>query len=138
MAADASSAQAPRWLAVLHWALPFGVGAATSLGFEPLALWPLTLAGFVWLLRFIDEAESAKRAFALAWRFGVGHFVVGLTWIATAFTYQAAMPVWLGALGVLLLSLYLAFFPGLAALAAWHAGRPRERGAGLVLVFAGA
>ena len=43
-------------------------------------------------------ARSAKGSGALGigWAFGVGHFTIGLNWIATAFTYQAAMPAWLG------------------------------------------
>ncbi len=59
----------------------------------------------------------------MTWRFGVGHFIVGMNWIATAFTYQAAMPAWLGVLAVIVLSLYLALFPALAGLAAWHIGQ---------------
>ncbi len=62
----------------------------------------------------------------MTWRFGVGHFIVGLNWIATAFTYQAAMPAWLGVLAVIVLSLYLALFPALSALVAWRIGRIRN------------
>jgi apolipoprotein N-acyltransferase len=138
MVTDILSSSAERWRARLQFVLPFGVGAATAIGFEPLALWPLTLAGLVWLLREVAGASGARGAFGLAWRFGVGHFVVGLNWIATAFTYQAAMPVWLGVAAVVVVSLYLALFPALAALVAWHVGRPRDRGAAFVLAFAGA
>ena len=44
----------------------------------------------------------------IGWAFGVGQFAIGLNWIATAFTFQAAMPAWLGWVAVVLLSLYLA------------------------------
>ncbi|MCC5758125.1 hypothetical protein LH490_27615, partial [Klebsiella pneumoniae] len=57
--------------------------------------------------------------FGIGWAFGVGHFALGLNWIATAFTYQAAMPAWLGWIAVVLLSLYLAVYPALAAWGAW-------------------
>ncbi|MBA4748833.1 MAG: apolipoprotein N-acyltransferase, partial [Sphingopyxis sp.] len=68
---------------------------------------------------------TQRRAFALGWAFGVGHFTLGLNWIATAFTYQAAMPAWLGWIAVVLLSLYLAVYPGLATWGAWVvANRP--------------
>ena len=49
--------------------------------------------------------------------------MLGLNWIATAFTYQAAMPAWLGWVAVVLLSLYLAVYPALAAGLAWRFGR---------------
>jgi apolipoprotein N-acyltransferase len=53
---------------------------------------------------------------------GWGHFSVGNGWIATAFTYQAQMPAWLGWIAVLLLAVYLALFPAAATLAAWWLG----------------
>ena len=37
-----------------------------------------------------------RTALARGYWFGMGQFVLGLNWIATAFTYQAAMPAWLG------------------------------------------
>ena len=67
---------------------------------------------------------------------GFGQFVLGLNWIATAFTYQAAMPAWLGWIAILLLSLYLAVYPAVAAGLAWRWGR--ERPLPYVLLFAAA
>jgi len=55
-----------------------------------------------------------------------------LNWIATSFTYQAAMPAWLGWLAVFLLSLYLAVYPLLATGLAWRIGRRQP----IALVFA--
>ena len=49
--------------------------------------------------------------------------MLGLNWIATAFTYQAAMPAWLGWIAVVLLSFYLAIYPAAAAGLAWRWGR---------------
>ncbi len=60
-----------------------------------------------------------KRAFVLGWVFGVGHFTFGNQWIAVAFTFQAAMPIWLGYGAVVALALYLAVYPALAAAGAW-------------------
>ena len=84
----------------------FLAGLLTALGFEPLGLWPLTLAGFAWLMWLLQHAWRLRRALALGWWFGVGQFVLGLNWIATSFTYQSAMPTWLGWVSVVLLSLY--------------------------------
>ena len=61
--------------------------------------------------------------------------MIGHNRIATAFTYQAAMPAWLGWVAVVLLSLYLAVYPMLAAGLAWRFGK--ERPAALVLALAG-
>ena len=102
-------------------ALAAGVASAT--GFAPLGLWPVTLAAFALLLWLIREAPRLRSALARGWWFGVGHFTLGLNWIATAFTYQAEMPAWLGWVAVVLLSLYLAVYPAAAAGLAWRYGR---------------
>ncbi len=49
--------------------------------------------------------------------------MLGLNWIATAFTYQAAMPAWLGWIAVVLLSFYLAVYPAMATGLAWRWGQ---------------
>jgi apolipoprotein N-acyltransferase len=98
-------------------------GLVSATGFAPLGFWPLTLAAFAGLLWLIETAPSLRSALARGWWFGVGQFVLGLNWIATAFTYQAAMPAWLGWLAVVLLSLYLAIFPAAAAGLAWRWGK---------------
>lgn len=117
------------------------LGGLAACGFQPLALWPLTLLGIAGLIHLIGRARTGRQAALLGWLFGVGHFTVGNTWIATAFTYQANMPAWLGGIAVVLLALYLAVYPLLGALGTWLVIRfsrhPRESGvAGLVLAFA--
>ncbi|HEX8364132.1 MAG TPA: apolipoprotein N-acyltransferase [Allosphingosinicella sp.] len=119
-----------------HLLLAFLAGAVGACGFQPWNLWPLTLAAFAALLWLIGEAPRLRSALARGWWFGVGHFTLGLNWIATAFTYQAAMPAWLGWIAVVLLSLYLAVYPALAAGIAWKYGRRHPLA--LVLWFAAA
>lgn len=110
------------------------LGGLAACGFQPLGLWPLTLLGVAGLLHLVGAAPGWQRAAGLGWLFGVGHFTVGNTWIATAFTYQANMPAWLGWIAVVLLSLYLAVYPLIAALLAWLIGRRWPLA--LVLAFA--
>jgi apolipoprotein N-acyltransferase len=98
----------PRWAAM-------GAGALSAYGFEPWGLWPLTLVCFALLIHLIAHAPNTKHAFILGWLFGVGHFTFGNQWIAVAFTFQAAMPIWLGYIAVVALALYLAVYPALAA-----------------------
>lgn len=115
--------------------IALAAGALSATGFAPLGLWPVALAGFAMLLWLVREAPDARSGFFRGWSFGVGHFTVGLNWIAHAFTLQDAMPHWLGYVAVVLLSLYLAVFPGLATLAGWFA---RRSDAALALAFAAA
>src|SRR5688572_23348967 len=109
----------------------FLAGIASALGFEPVGLWPLTLIAFAVLLWLVERAPNLRSALARGWWFGFGQFVLGLNWIATAFTYQAAMPTWLGWVAIVLLSLYLAVYPAVAAGLAWRwSPVPPRNGAG--------
>jgi apolipoprotein N-acyltransferase len=115
-------------------ALVLGVVSAT--GFQPLGLWPLALAAMALLFALIGRTETIGRAAWLGWLFGLGHFTLGNSWIATAFTYQAQMPAVLGWAAVLLLALYLAVYPALAcASARWIAYRHNSWA--LAFAFAG-
>lgn len=108
-------------------------GTATALAFPPHDLWPAALAGhaalFLLLLR-----QPRGRAFALGFGFGAGQFLLGLGWLAKAFTYQSAMPAWFGHVAHVGLSLFLALFP---AAGAWVARRLAERPLPLALAVAG-
>ncbi|HMO77477.1 MAG TPA: apolipoprotein N-acyltransferase, partial [Sphingopyxis sp.] len=116
------AAFADRWPKSL--ALLLGLVSAT--GFAPLHLWPLTLLALAGWMTLVARSPGGRRALGTGWAFGVGHFTLGLNWIATAFTYQAAMPAWLGWIAVVLLSLYLAVYPALAAWGAWLLIPPRN------------
>ena len=125
----------PRLVALL-------LGAISATGFAPLHFWPLTLFGLAGLMALVAQSSKGSRALGIGWVFGVGHFTIGLNWIATAFTYQAAMPAWLGWVAVVLVSLYLAIYPALAAWGGWLVrrwGPPTTRLAipSYVLAFAG-
>ncbi len=123
-----TAATRPRWTAL-------GLGLLSALGFQPLAMWPLTLLAIAGLTALIARTVSWKRAAAIGWCFGLGHFALSLNWIATAFTYQANMPAWLGWVAVVGLAAFLAIYPALASAAAWFA---RAKPLALVLAFAGA
>ena len=116
------TAPLPRIAAFVHrWPklVALLLGAVSATGFAPLHLWPLALVALAGWMALVAGALRGWRAFGLGWAFGVGHFVAGLNWIATAFTYQAAMPAWLGWIAVVLLALYLAVYPAFAAWGAW-------------------
>jgi apolipoprotein N-acyltransferase len=98
------------------------IGALSAFAFAPVGLWPLMLLAIAALCELVWRSKSLKHALAIGWGFGLGQFVVALNWIATAFTFQAAMPAWLGWVAVVLLSLYLAVYPALATGIAWRFG----------------
>jgi apolipoprotein N-acyltransferase len=121
---------------MLYVLYAFIAGAASAFAFEPVGLWPLLLLAFALLCEFVCRSRSIWRALLTGWAFGLGQFLVGLNWIATAFTYQAAMPAWLGWVAVVIVALYLAVYPALAAGLAWRFGR--EDRTILVVVLGGA
>ena len=98
-------------------------GAVSAFAFEPVGWWPLLLVAIAALCELLDRTKSLGRSLALGWAFGFGQFVIGLNWIATSFTYQSNMPAWLGWVAVVLLSIYLAVYPAIAAGLAWRFGR---------------
>ncbi|BBC71323.1 apolipoprotein N-acyltransferase [Sphingobium yanoikuyae] len=86
----------------------FALGAISALGFEPWSLWPVTLVSLTLLLRHAGGARSWRQAAGAGWWFGLGLGCASLTWLAHAFTFQAAMPQWLGWPAVALLAAYTA------------------------------
>ncbi len=112
----------------------FGLGLLSAVGFAPIGWWPVTLLCFGLMMAHVATASSLKSAFARGYWFGVGHFIVGLNWIAGAFAYQDTMPPWLGWIAVVSLSLYIAVYPALAAAVAWRWGRAYPPS--FVLIFA--
>jgi apolipoprotein N-acyltransferase len=116
--------------------IALATGLASAFAFEPAGLWVVMPVAFAVLLGLLWRTETLWRALLVGWLFGLGQFVVALNWIATAFTFQTAMPAWLGWIAVLLLSLYLAIYPALATGLAWRIGRGNETA--LVLSLAGA
>jgi len=120
---------------MIIFALALFTGALSALAFQPAGLWVLMPVAFAVLLGLLWRTEKMWRALLIGWLFGFGQFVVGLNWIAHAFTYQAAMPAWLGWVAVVLLSLYLAIYPALAAGLAWRIGKGKE--VAMVLALAG-
>lgn len=109
-------------------------GALAATGFQPLGLWPLTLCASAYLIHRLYVVSSWQQALLTGWLFGLGLFTAGNGWIATAFTYQAEMPQWLGMIAVVLIALYLAIFPAFATLGGWWLSRTRS--AALLPAFA--
>ena len=128
----------PRLLSLL-------TGAIAASGFAPHNAWPVTLACFAVWMWLVHDAATLRQVLVRGWLFGLGHFTVSNNWIQQAFTFQDAMPHWLGYGAVVILSLYLAIYPMLAAGLAWRLASPRaigdsiaRPGPGFALVFGAA
>lgn len=111
--------------------LAAAAGVLAALGFAPDANVAAPVLGFALLILLL---AGGRWPFLTGLVFGFGHFMAGLRWIATAFTFQAAMPPWMGWVAVAGLSLYLALF---VALACWGARRLSGRIVPLGLLLAG-
>lgn len=124
---------------IAHFRIWFALlaGAVSALGFAPLSLWPAAILGLSLFIYLVATASRWRGAMLIGWIFGVAHFTLGNHWIAVAFTFQAAMPIWLGYLAVVGLAAYLAVYPALAAAGAYYVGDiVRRRGANSTIPFA--
>ncbi|MFD1960568.1 hypothetical protein ACFSHP_19080 [Novosphingobium panipatense] len=90
------------------------LGAVAATGFAPFGFWPATVASLVLLLRTTSAFCTMRLALAASWWFGVGVGIASLFWLAHAFSFQDAMPPWLGWIAVALLSAYTALYWALA------------------------
>src|SRR3546814_8068370 len=59
-------------------AVALALGLVSATGFQPLNLWPLTLAVIALFMMLAHAAQSRWGALALGWWFGLGHFTLGL------------------------------------------------------------
>jgi apolipoprotein N-acyltransferase len=98
--------------------IAFVLGAIGALAFAPLFIFPALLLAFsgMWffLEREIEEGSSVFRIFFLGWWFGLGHFTVGLYWIAHALTVDLASFWWLIPFALFGIPSILAIFIGVA------------------------
>ncbi|MGD9945649.1 MAG: apolipoprotein N-acyltransferase [Burkholderiaceae bacterium] len=104
----------PRAATALHATLAFGAGALHALSFTPLEAWWLQFAALAVLPWLILRAprDSAVAGFA----FGLGTFLIGVSWLYISMHRYGGMPAPLAALALLLFAAYLALFPALVAL----------------------
>ncbi|TCS65052.1 apolipoprotein N-acyltransferase [Varunaivibrio sulfuroxidans] len=93
-------------------------GAAGALAMPPLYLFPLLIVAFVGLFWALDAAPGVRRAFAVGWWWGVGHYAVGLYWISAALLVDPQKFAWLIPFAVVGFSVGMALFPAMVGLCA--------------------
>ena len=102
-----------RLTAPSDWLVAALLGALAVPGFAPLGWFPLpilSLAGLFWLLR----DASPTRAFRIGWSYGLGLFLVGVSWIYVSLSTYGGMPAAVAILATLLFCAFIALFPALA------------------------
>lgn len=86
------------------------LGILCAAGFAPFDFWPAAIAALVLLLRCAGAAPSWRSAWGTGWWFGLGLGLASFPWLAHAFSFQSAMPYWLGWVAVAGLSAYTALY----------------------------
>lgn len=120
-AGDARQSRIQSWLeASRPWhraALAVAAGALAVLAHAPFQIAPAFVAAIVALVWLLDAAARRKRpiraAFAAGWFFGAGYFLVGMSWVSSAFLVDSDTwgPLW-GVPATAGLTLGLALFWG--------------------------
>ncbi len=114
--------------------LIFGIplGAIAVIGFEPVGLSFAVVIALALLFRHWVLARTPRTAFFAGYGFGLGFFLVGVSWIYVSLHTFGAMPMPLAALATLLFCAFLALFPALAGYAT--AAAPRSAPVKLALI----
>ena len=95
-------------------------GGASLFSFEPFGWWPLQFLLLGWLFYQVGLGNSVKRATLLGWAFGFGWSVGAMHWLYILMTRFAHLPAILGAIGIVLLGLYMGLFGAFATgVATW-------------------
>lgn len=114
-----------------------GAGALAATSFPPLHLIFFLIPAFTTLFWLVDGAPTRRRAFAVGWFFGVGHFIVAFYWVGSAFLVDAARYGWMAPFAVVGLACGLALFTAATALAYQQITKfGRVSVAGRIILFA--
>lgn len=88
-------------------------GAVTVAGFAPLSVFPLPLVSLALLIALWRRASSRRDAAFIGFAFGLGYFLVGVSWVYVSLHDFGAMPAPLAGILTLAFCVYLALFPAL-------------------------
>jgi apolipoprotein N-acyltransferase len=104
--------------------LAIPLGAITIAGFEPVGLSIIVVLALAFLFRHWAEALTPREAFCSGYGFGLGFFLVGVSWIYVSLATFGAMPMPLAAIATFLFCAFLALFPAVAGYAVARVPRP--------------
>lgn len=136
--ADRLTAIAAKIAALTGWRralLAIAMGGLAAFALPPFYVLPLLIPAFVVLMWLIDGAARTRQAYWTGFWFGLGHFVIGLYWIANAMLVDAARFWWMIPFSLLGLPAVISLiYIGTVAALSWRFGR---RGSSRVLLFCG-
>ncbi|WP_439104826.1 apolipoprotein N-acyltransferase [Celeribacter marinus] len=72
-----------------------GAGAIGALGQAPFGLWPFALLAFAVAVTMWQQSASARHAAFRGWAFGLGYFLVSLSWIVNPFLVDPLRTAWM-------------------------------------------
>ena len=96
-------------------ALPLAAlaGAATVAGFAPLSVFPVPLITLALLIVLWRRVPSRRDAALVGFAFGLGYFLIGVSWVYISLHDFGAMPAPLAGTLTLIFCVYLAAFPAI-------------------------
>jgi len=114
---------------------PVALGALAGLGQAPWGVWSVTLIALTILFVQYQKTTNARSAARLGWAFGLGYFLVSLSWLIHPFLVEPERHAWLIPFALLAMCGGLAVFWGGAFFVARKYLRSRW---GLVAIWAAA
>ena len=111
-------------------------GALSAFAFAPDRFWPLAFAGIAVLVWAVEWPERNRQAFANAFMFGAGLYVVGVNWIYISLHHYGGMSLAMAVAANLLANLWMALWLAAAAFVGRLAGRLTSRRFPRLLVIA--
>jgi apolipoprotein N-acyltransferase len=71
-------------------------------GFAPLGFWPLPVLSLAVLFALLARTSSLRAGFAIGLAWGLGFFIVGVSWVFVSLSVYGGMATWLAALATFL------------------------------------
>jgi apolipoprotein N-acyltransferase len=121
----------------LQFLLAFAAGVLHAIAFLDDAGWPLELAALAALFALVGRADRPASAARTGFQFGLGWFLVGISWVYVSMHTYGEMAAPLAALATLLFCAFMSLYPALACGAAAWLARRLARPAALYLLLPG-
>jgi apolipoprotein N-acyltransferase len=110
-------------------------GAIGVLGFAPFYAWPCVIISIALLFALWREAQSAKHAALIGFAWGLGLFLVGVSWLYVAIHVYGNMPAPLAALAIFLFCCYLSLYPMFTGALVHKLGKKYSQAIALLLIM---
>lgn len=102
---------------VSHLLIPALLGALAVTGFAPLGWWPAAIVSLTFLFVWV-RGSSPMGSFVVGWGYGLGLFLVGVSWVYVSLSTYGGLPAPIAVLATLLFCGFIACFPALALMLA--------------------